>query len=250
MRPILFHIGPFSIYSFGVMVALGVLLSLTLMTRKAKRTGFPAGEGAFDIVFVAIAAGFAGARLYYVLQNISWYAGHPLDIFKIWEGGLIFYGGMLTSALTLYLWARFQRISFWKTLDFIVPYTALTHAFGRIGCFLNGCCFGKTCSLPWAVSFPESAGPVHPTQLYEAAFDLALFLFLARRYDQKHGEGEITVLYFMLYAVARFLIEGLRENPTAGFLTINQWISIGVFALAAVAFYFLKPKWKEPHGTT
>lgn len=248
MRPVLFQIGPFPVYSFGLMVASGVLLSLYLMTRKARRTGFPSGDGAFDMIFVAVLAGFAGARLYYVLQNFSWYASRPLDILKLWEGGLIFYGGFLASTAALFLWLRSKNIPPGKGLDFLAPYVALSHAFGRIGCFLNGCCFGKTCSLPWALSFPESAGPVHPTQIYEAVFDLALFFLLSRQYDRKHKDGEIAVLYFVVYAAGRFVIEGLRENPMIGFLTINQWISGAVFAVSLALWIFMKRK-EESYGT-
>lgn len=236
MKPILFSFGSFHLYSFGLMVALGVTLSLFLMQRQI-RFGFPSREEAYDLVFVTAFTGFLGARLNYVIQNAAWYWSHPLKIFAIWEGGLIFYGGVIGSLAGLWVFTRIRKISFVKVLDFLLPYVALTHAFGRIGCFLNGCCTGKPCNLPWAVKFPELSVPVHPTQLYEAAFDFLLFLFLSARYSKRHFDGEVTALYFMLYSVARFVIEFYRaDNPFWGFLTINQWMSLLVFA-AALFFY-------------
>lgn len=242
MKPILFHLGPFPLYSFGLMVALGVILSLFLMNRSARRTGFPEGEGAFDMVFVAVLSGFLGARLYYVIQNADWYLENPAHIFALWEGGLVFYGGMISAFFGLWAFLRFKKVSFAKGLDFILPYVALAHAFGRLGCFFNGCCYGKVCTLPWAVQFSEISHPVHPAQLYEAAADFILFLFLSRRYRRKHFEGEIAALYFSLYACVRFLVEFVRDdNPFWGYLTVNQWISIAVF-IPAVCFYAVKSK--------
>lgn len=224
------------------MVALGVMLSLWLMSRVARRTGFPEGEGAFDMVFASVLSGFLGARIYYIFQNLAWYLENPAHIFALWEGGLIFYGGMISSFLGLWLYLRYKKTPLAKGLDFILPYVSLSHAFGRIGCFFNGCCYGKLCTLPWAVKFPELGHAVHPTQLYEAVFDFALFFFLTRRYEKKRFEGEVAALYFSLYAVARFLVEFVRDdNPFWGFLTVNQWISVAIF-IPAVLFYAAQAK--------
>jgi phosphatidylglycerol---prolipoprotein diacylglyceryl transferase len=240
MRPILFHLGPLPVFSFGFLVACGVLLSLTLMTRRSRKTGFPAGDTAADMVFASVGSGFLGARLYYVLQNLSWYLQHPAQIFAFWEGGLIFYGGVAGAFLGLWIFTKIKKISFAKSLDFILPYVALTHAFGRLGCFMNGCCYGTACELPWAVQFPNFPGPVHPTQIYEAILDLGLFLTLNARYPQKRFDGEIAVLYFIFYAAIRFFIEFFRaDNPEWAMWTLNQWASLFVF-LTAAGFYLFK----------
>ncbi len=242
MKPILFHIGSLPLYSFGLMVALGVMCSLWLMSLRARKTGFPEGDGAFDMVFVVVISGFLGARLYYIIQNMEWYFRHPIKIFALWEGGLIFYGGLIASFFGLWIFLRFKKVSFAKGLDFILPYVALSHAFGRIGCFFNGCCYGKVCHLPWAVSFPEIPHPVHPTQLYEAAADLILFLFLNFYYGKKRFDGEIAAFYFMIYAFIRFGVEMFRDdNPLLGILTVNQWVSALVF-LTGLTIYFLNRK--------
>ncbi len=232
MKPILFSLGPFHLYSFGVTVAAGVLLSLLLMTRRAQRDGFPRPDDVFDLVFVVVAFGFLGARLFYVFQNFEGYRAHPLSIFAIWEGGLIFYGGVMGALVALFVFMKIRGIPFLKGLDFLLPYESLAHGFGRIGCFFNGCCGGRLCSLPWGVKFPGSAFPTHPTQLYEAAFDFAFFFFLNARTARKKFDGEISGLYFMTYAVARFVIEFYREGNPGWIFTWNQWLSLGVFLIA------------------
>ena len=121
--------------------------------------------------------------------------------------------------------------------NFIIPYGVLTHVFGRIGCFLNGCCYGKVCDLSWAVKFPGLAYAVHPTQLYEALYDLVLFFFLNYRRKQPHFDGQISLLYFALYGMGRYLIEFLREPGWTGWgLTANQWLSAAIILFAFIVF--------------
>ena len=237
MKPTLFSFGAIHLYSYGFCIALGVLLALFLMKRRAMKEEFPNPEEVFDMAFTVLVWGFLGARLFYVIQNFSYYAVEPLKILAVWEGGLIFYGGAISSFLGLWIMVRKKNWPFWKTLDFLVPYGALTHAFGRVGCFLNGCCFGKPCDLPWAVRFPELPYAVHPTQLYEALYDLVLFAFLIKRRKQARFEGEIALLYFLLYGLGRYLIEFLREPGWMWLgLTSNQWLSIAIMVVAFIIF--------------
>jgi len=237
MKPVLFSFGAIHLYSYGLCIAAGVLLSVFLMNRRALREGFPRSEEVFDMAFVVLVWGFLGARFFYVIQNLSYYMAEPLKIFAVWEGGLIFYGGAIAAFLGFWLMARKKKWPFWKTLDFLVPYVALTHAFGRIGCFLNGCCYGKVCDLPWAVRFPQLSYAVHPTQLYEALYDLVLFAFLIKREKRVRFEGEISLLYFLLYGMGRYLIEFLREPGWMWMgLTSNQWLSVAIMVTAFIIF--------------
>ena len=237
MIPVFFHLGPLPVYSFGFMVAFGVALSLFLLDRLSRKTGFPGGELAGDLVFAAVVAGFLGARAAYIFEKRAWYGQAPLKIFALWEGGLIFYGGVAGALAGLLIFSKIKKISFAKVLDFLLPYVALTHAFGRIGCFLNGCCAGKACDLPWAVKFPGTEEAVHPTQLYEAVLNFLLFLFLRSQYSRKRFDGQTALLYFMLYGALRFFIEFFREgNPFWGVLTVNQWTSLVIVGVAGV-FY-------------
>ena len=243
MKPILFSFGAIHLYSYGLSIAIGVLLSLFLMKRRALKEGFPGPDDVFDMAFAVLVWGFLGARLFYVIQNFSYYVIEPLKIFAVWEGGLIFYGGAITAFLGFWLMARKKKWPFWKTLDFLVPYGALTHAFGRIGCFLNGCCYGKACELPWAVRFPELSYAVHPTQLYEAFYDIVLFAFLIKRRKRARFEGEIGLLYFLLYGMGRYTIEFVREPSWMwmGF-TSNQWLSVAIMIIAFILFQFRRRK--------
>jgi len=157
MKPTLLSLGSFHLYSFGVMVAAGVLLATWLLCRRARSSDFINSEQVVDLIFVIVVAGFVGGRSFYVIQNWKWYREVPLRILAFWEGGLIFYGGLLFAVLAVIGFTRMKKIPTFKFLDFMIPYVALAHAFGRIGCFLNGCCGGKICHLPWAVHFPGQA---------------------------------------------------------------------------------------------
>lgn len=243
MKPVLFSFGALHLYSYGLCIAIGVLLSLFLMKRRALLEGFPKPDEVFDMSFAILVWGFLGARLFYVVQNFSYYVAEPLKIFAVWEGGLIFYGGAI-MAFVGFGWAvRKKRLPFWRTLDFIAPYGALAHAFGRIGCFLNGCCYGKICDLPWAVRFPGLPYAVHPAQIYEAGYDLMLFAFLLARSKRARFDGEITLLYFLLYGLGRYLIEFLREPGWMwlGF-TLNQWMSVAIMVAAFILFQLRRRK--------
>lgn len=248
MHPVLFSFGQFHLYSFGLMVSLGVMLSLFLMERRAQKNGFPKKDMIFDLVFVAVLSGFLGGRIAYVIENFGWYLKNPAAVFAVWEGGLIFYGGMITSFLAVVLYGRAKKISPAALFDFLLPFVSLSHAFGRLGCFLNGCCGGRTCSLPWAVRFPDTEAPVHPTQIYEFIWDMVLFLFLSNYYEKNRARtGMTTVLYFFLYGLGRFTVEFFRAgNPFWGPLTANQWTSL--FIMAASAVFFAAKKGKPAHG--
>jgi len=239
MKPILLSFGHFHLYSYGFMVAVGVLIALLLMLRRARHDGFPVVNDVYDLVFVTLSAGFLGARTFYIIQNFTWYSSNPEKILAFWEGGLIFYGGLIGAFLGVCIFLRSKKIALGRGFDFILPFIALAHAFGRIGCFLNGCCYGKICDLPWAVTFPHLPHPVHPTQLYEAAYNLCLFLFLYRRYPRRKFVGEISALYFAGYAAGRFLIEIWRaDNPIWYGLSSNQWVSIVIFSLSVLFIFY------------
>lgn len=239
MYPEVISLSPLTLRSYGLLIAIGVFLSLFWMTRAARKFGFPPEEKVFDLVFVVVISGFLGARLFYVVQEWSWYRTHPLEVFQIWKGGLVYYGGMVASFIGFYCYVRLVRLPFLASSDFVIPYIALSHAFGRVGCFLNGCCYGKVCDFPWAVKFPSLPEPVHPTQLYEAVFNLALFGFLAWLYARRRFAGEVTFFYLIVYGVGRFLLEFFRGDQTPWFysLTLHQVLSLG-FILMGILFYF------------
>lgn len=258
MHRILFHIGPIYVYSYGVMLALAFAAGTYFAVVRAKREGI-AYTKVIDLIFYVLIASLVGARLMFVLLNAGYYLAHPFEIFKIWEGGLVFYGGFL-SGFVMSLWfLRKNTLNVWQVADILAPSLALGTAIGRIGCFLNGCCYGKI-SYAWGMRFPSSGEPpvyaqqlfdglipyaaacslpVLPTQLYEAFAYFALFIFLLWIDRHKKRQGVLFWNFVFLYSVARFIIESFRYYETNfivfGFLTVSQLISMALALVALVS---------------
>jgi len=240
MHPILFEWGQFHLYSYGFSIALGVLSVFYLMQKAALKDGFPTTDQVYDAVFISVLTGFVGARLFYAVQHASEFSGNILSIFAIWQGGLIFYGGLAAGFLSLWCYSRWHGLSFLRLMDFILPYGALVHAFGRVGCFLNGCCYGKSSHLPWAVLFPGLSHAVHPSQLYEAVYNLMVFLILKEIYRRKPGKGNVTAFYLILYGLGRFIIENYRVGNPGWLITWNQWISLSIISAGVILYKILE----------
>lgn len=248
MHPILAKIGPFSIYSYGMMIALGFGLATFLMYHRAAGFGLDRDK-VVDMTILVLVGGLIGARVLYVALHISEYLARPLDIIDLSQGGLIWYGGFLAGLTVFFLCARLYRISFWVLGDFIVPYVALAQSLGRIGCFLNGCCYGTEVSADHAlgVVFPGSQTIHQPTQIYASLALLAIYVILRFWQDHRRFEGEVFLGYCMLYAVKRFVIEFLRgDNPRIWLgLTMSQLISVVIGMIALVIFINKADSWKR-----
>ncbi len=184
VHPVLFKLGPFTLRSYGVMVALGVLAAMFWTRLEFRRRKLP-NDLLYDLVVAAIALGVIGARLMYVALNWQSYRTNLVAIPMIWaDGGLSFHGAIAGGILAGLWLSRRYKVPFWRIADAAAPGLALGHAIGRIGCFLNGCCYGLPTRMPWGVRFHNPALgidtlPSHPTQLYEAAGLLILFVLLA-----------------------------------------------------------------------
>lgn len=236
MRPIICSLGPLHLYSYGTMIALGVILAVRLMVHRGQRENISKNT-VYDLVFAVLFFGFLGARIFYGIENFDFYRKNPLKIFALWEGGLIFYGGLIASTAAIYIFSRLKKASFLFFMDFLLPYVAFVHAFGRLGCFLNGCCYGKESHLPWAVQFPQLGYPVHPTQIYEMIYNFLVFAVLTKLYSKRTFNGQIMAFYFLFYSLGRFVLEFWREQYSVWMgLTWNQWFSLG---LTGVAFWML-----------
>jgi phosphatidylglycerol:prolipoprotein diacylglycerol transferase len=184
------------------------------------------------------------------LINFDVFRQHPLQIFELWEGGLVFYGGLIPAAVVAFWVMKRHRLPVWKLADLISPLIALGLSFGRMGCFLAGCCYGKETALPWAVVFtnPDSLArlhvPLHPTQLYDAANGLVLFFFLSWMEKRKTGDGQIFWLFLLLYSMTRFFIEIFRGDPR-GFiftdlLSTSQAIGILLAIFSLFMLFFIR----------
>ena len=249
MHPIAFHLGPLTVHWFGIALALAFLAALWTAARRAPRTGIPA-EKISDAGLWLILGGVIGARTLYVATywNDS-FAGQPItEIFMIQRGGLVFYGGLIGAALTGIIFAKVQKLALGKIADILAPSIALGYALGRFGCLFNGCCFGRECSLPWAIHFPldhaTAGAPVHPTQLYDSLLSLGLYALLAWLYRRKKFEGQVFATYLMAYAALRSFVEIFRGDYSeahrhAG-LTPAHLVSIGIFAAGVGLFAILR----------
>lgn len=247
MFPKLFSIGPVTLHSYGLMVAIGVLAAARYLTKNARRLGKSEDE-MVDLILVTVISGFVAARLLYVIYEFDYFEKNLLDVFAIWKGGLVFYGGLIGGVIGFLGFARIKKWPILKTLDLFTPATVLAQGFGRIGCFLNGCCYGKETHSFIGVTFPFSGVPLHPTQLYEAFFSFMLFGFLVWAYRRRNVTvGMTSFLYFTLQPLGRFLIDFLR-NDTARFvlgLTSAQWTSAGLFVAALIVAGVLRGQSKH-----
>ena len=245
MYPILIRLGGFTVYSYGFFVALGFVGGAALASLKARKEGIPF-ERVVDLFFYSVLSAILGSRILFVLINLDAYRKNPLEVFKIWEGGLVFYGGLFLAIGVSLVYMKWHRLPIWKLADLFSPSIALGLFFGRIGCFLAGCCYGKETSLFWGITFTDSNSlarlnvSLHPTQVYEAASSLALYFFLNWMERKKTFYGQIFWLFLFLYSATRFFIEIWRDDPR-GFL-FGDWVStsqgIGIF-LAMISIFML-----------
>jgi len=201
------------------MVALGFLMGLWTASRRGLREGVPA-ERIMDLGPWLILGAIAGARTLYVLSY--WreeFARKPIwEIFMVQHGGLVYYGGLVGSSIAFIVYARWKKLPLWKGADILAPSIALGHALGRIGCLFNGCCYGRPCSLPWGITYPDRPGgplagiPVHPSQIYESILNAILYVTLVWLYRRKKFDGQIFAVYLVSYAFIRSFVELFRGD--------------------------------------
>lgn len=244
MHPELFRIGPLVINSYGLMLALAFIVGLFLAIKKAEKKGIDSNI-IVNLAFIVMISAIIGSRLFYVLFHLEEFKGRWVYTFlpiqpdgSIGLGGLIFLGGFLGALLSGGIYLYKKKISFLKVVDSVAPSLAIGLFFGRIGCFLNGCCFGKACDLPWAVTFPphSPAGyqmgniAIHPTQLYSSAYGLLIFIILMLLDKKVHYDGFLFGVFLVLYGVSRFTVDFYRFYETQMFLIdgieFNQLVSL------------------------
>lgn len=238
------------LHTYGLMIAIGFFLACAVLERAFGRKDLG------NLAVALVLAGIAGARASYVIEHWqSEFAADPISVLYVFRGGLMFYGGLILATIVFFGWCFWRRqnpLAVGNLGTVVVP---LAHAFGRIGCFCYGCCYGKVSDSPFAVVFPVGSPqyfmdggrqlPVLPTQLFEAAALFALFallFFVYRRY-RRYTAG----LYFMLYAAIRFSLEYLRGDPraTIGPFSISQAISIAMFLFGAGLLFYERASYRR-----
>lgn len=246
MYPELFHLGPLTIYTYGLMMATGFLVCYLILQKELKRRG-DSPELASNLVFWAAIGGIAGAKLLFIIDYWSDFLADPLGM--VFSGaGLVFHGGLIGGALAVILVLKHNRKSVGPYTDLIAPLLFVGQGFGRIGCFFAGCCHGKACDLPWAVTFPYASPPadypVHPTQLYEAVFNFAMYFVIVKFIRPKLSATPWRTFgaYLFLAGSERFLIEFIRVNPQVILgLTSAQITSLLMIIAGLLIFGLVKP---------
>ena len=264
MFPLLFEVPVFGgvrIYTYGVLVALAFLAGIFWTTREA-RIAKIAGvdpDTILDLSFYIVLAALVGSRILYIFVDWQRYASHPLDVIKIWEGGLVFYGGLIGAILMSIVYLKKHRLSFLKVADLFMPGVALGHAFGRLGCFAAGCCYGRV--MPsgsfFSVTFPPNrfslapAGlPLFPSQPVESVAEFLIFLLLILLRRKKRFEGQIFLVYITLYGISRSILETFRGDSIRGFiipnlLSTSQLISGCLILIVGVLYFRLRRRTVE-----
>ncbi len=245
MHPILIKIGLVTLYSYGFFLALAFLFSTIVGRNEAKRKRLDP-DIVYDLVIWAAIGGIIGARLFYAAYNWELFYLNPLEALAFWKPGLVFYGGLAGGFTSVIGVIYFKNLPVKKVADIAGLSLPLGLAFGRVGCFLNGCCYGHFTSLPWGVIFPSLGNlPRHPTQIYELFYAFAIFVFLWLVRSKIKEDGALFAIFIFLYSLARFLNEFLRENPDFVLgLSGSQVISVILFLISLIylSFLFYKKK--------
>jgi len=231
MHPVIYTFGPLTVYAYGLMFAVAVMVCTLGASRDAERLGL-APDSIFDLAFWVVVAGLAGARLFYVILNASFFIDHPWEIVMIQKGGLAWQGGFIAACLAGIGFVRKKGLPLLPLLDLVAPYVALGESIGRIGCFLNGCCYGK--EVAWGIFFPVHGARLHPTQLYSFFGLLMIFFFLKRYQKTTQVHGRVFAVYLLSASLLRFGVEFFRADHDvlwAG-LSVYQWVCLGLMGAA------------------
>lgn len=226
MHPVLIDLGFLRIPTYGVLLYSGIVLAIFLASRRARLVGLSSTH-VMDLGAWAVLCGLAGAKILLVITDPS-YLTSLAGVWGLLRAGGVFYGGLVGAVVATAVLLRRFKLPFFPVADVLAPSVALGHFFGRLGCFSAGCCYGRSCSASWGVVFThplaaEISGtplgvPLYPTQLYEAAFNLANYAFLAWLFRRRLAPGSVLGTYLVTYGVARFLIELFRGDPDRGFV--------------------------------
>jgi len=259
MYPVLYKIGPLHLYAYGFFLALAFMSAILVAGQEARRLGLPVGRF-YDLCFFIILASLIGSRVLYIILEPDKFLANPLKVFALWEGGLVFHGGLIAALATAYYYMRRHGLPWRATFDALAVGMPLGQAFGRMGCFMAGCCYGTPTDLPWAVTFtnPDTLcplrEPLHPAQLYEALLALGVFgaVFWLRK--RKHFDGQVILTYFCLAGLVRFTVEFVRHpgdyrGPTVlGAYPLTQVVALGIAVVAGLVLWWAWSKSSKPTG--
>ena len=247
MHPILFEFGRVTVYSYGFMIAVGSTVGVVYMAVQGKKDvglTFDQANSLFLLIFISA---FVGGKVFLFFEDLTYYRAHPLQLLT--GRGFVFYGSFLFAVPTMFIFFRRHHIPKYAMLDIMAVTTCLAHIFGRMGCFMAGCCYGKPTDSLLAVTFTDSAcqasplnTPLHPTQLYEAGYILMVMLVLLFLRSRRKFYGQLFLVYLLLYAIGRFILEYFRGDQERGFVfggivSHSQFIAALIFSLVLFVYW-------------
>ncbi|MBN2224319.1 MAG: prolipoprotein diacylglyceryl transferase [Deltaproteobacteria bacterium] len=250
MHPTLYSFDGITLYTYGLMISVGFLLSFVLFLTELKRRSLSVDTG-IDFAFWVLLSAIAGSRLVYVLLNFSYFGRYPLKILMIWEGGLVWYGAFLGALAATLIYFRIKKLDGWLWADIAIPYVALGQGIGRIGCLMAGCCYGRPTDLPWGITFSVSeiaplGVALHPTQVYEMLFNFMIFAVLFSRRNRAAFRGQQILSYVFLYGATRAIVEVFRGDPRGvwlgGAVSTSQLISAVAVAAGIILYFKIRVK--------
>lgn len=247
-------IGPLTLHTYGLLLAIAFAAGLWVANRLARRAGLDSARVTDMAVYVLI-GGLVGAKLMLLVVEWPFYSRNPSELWSIFQSGGVFYGGLLGALPVAWWYARRHGLEVWRTADVLAPGLALGQTIGRLGCFAAGCCYGRPTGVPWAVTFRDPYAtravgtpldvPLHPTQLYESASVFLLFLALLWLSRRKRFHGQVTLVYLFVYAVIRFVVEFYRGDTSrgtvlGGWMSTSQFIAILVTLAVALLYHYVQ----------
>ena len=260
MYPKILDIGPITVHSYGLLLALAFIAGIWLASTLARKEGLNP-DSIWNMGLIIIFSALVGAKVLLFLSDFSYYSQNPREIFSLstLRSTGVYYGGLLLALAASAWYLRKAQLPAWTVADLCAPGIALGQAIGRLGCLSAGCCYGKPTTLPWGITFTsryafDNVGvplntPLHPTQLYESVGTFLLFVYLMWRLGRKHFTGQIILEYLFIYAGLRFMIEFFRDDERGfvlhGLLSTSQFIGLLTILAAAIAFYYRKRRPKE-----
>ncbi len=251
MYPKILDVGPVTIHTYGLLLAVAFIAGIWITSRNARKAGLDPDK-IWNLGLIIIFAALVGAKILLFFSDYSYYSENPREIFSLstLRSSGVYYGGLLLALGASALYLRRTRLPMWHVADIAAPGIALGQAIGRLGCLSAGCCYGKPTHLPWGITFTSTYAndnvgvplntPLHPTQIYESLASFLLFLYLTWRLSRRHFTGQIVLEYLAVYASVRFVVEFFRDDERGfvfnGLLSTSQLIGILTF-IGSVALY-------------
>jgi phosphatidylglycerol:prolipoprotein diacylglycerol transferase len=258
--PELFKLGPITVYSYGVLLAVSYLVGLKLAMSRARKRGLDSSR-VLDLGIYIIVAALVGAKLLLLVVDVEHYWNNPAEIVSLLRSGGVFYGGLILAVAVAFWYIARHKMPFWTTCDVFAPGIALGHVTGRLGCFAAGCCYGRATDVSWAVTFTDpyvhrQVGTpldmaLHPSQIYESLLTLGIFLIVMWIARHKQFHGQVLLAYVSLYAAGRFVLEYFRGDAARGVvfggaLSTSQFIAVLMLLAAVLLYPYLARKQRIP----